>query len=104
MENFDLSQLLNLLKKSPKSRSLQNLKKVQFYLKNIQFFEDLNKDLLPEQLTECFRYLHSSVFSGNDSICIKGEIIDKVFIVVHGKVVFEDNDCKILKSFEIGKS
>ena len=103
MESFDLSQLLNLLKKSPKSRSLQNLKKIQFYLKNIQFFEDLNKELSPDQLTDCLKYLHSKVYSGNDTICLKGELIDKVFIVVHGKVVFEDSDCKILKSFEIGK-
>lgn len=103
MESFDLSQLLNLLKKPPKSRSLQNLGRIQFYLKNVQFFEDLNKDLAPAQLAECLKYLHSKVYSGNDSICVKGELIDKVFIVVHGKVVFEDSDCKILKSFGIGK-
>ncbi len=97
MESFDLSQLQNLLKKSPKSRTLQNLKKIQSYLKNISFFDDLRKDLPPEQLTDCFKYLHSSIFSGNETICKKGEVVDKVFILIHGKVVFEDVNFNIFK-------
>jgi CRP-like cAMP-binding protein len=102
MENFDLSQLQNLLKKSPKSRTLQNLKKIQSYLKTISFFDDLRKDLPPEQLTECLKTLYSSVFSGNETICKKGEIVEKVFILIHGKVVFEDSNCNIFKSFDLG--
>lgn len=102
MENFDLSQLQNLLKKPQKSRNMQNLKKILGYLKFIPFFTDLRKDLPFEEVLECFRCLQCMSYSGNDLICKQGECVEHVFIVLHGKVVYENIQGEFFKDFEPG--
>ena len=102
MENFDLSQLQNLLKRPKKSRNLQCLKKIQSYLKPLSFFADLRKDLPVDQVIECFRCVQSISYLGDDFICKQGDTVEHVYIVLHGRVVFENKQEEIFKDFDAG--
>jgi len=102
MDNFDLSQLQNLLKRPKKSRNLKCLKKIQSFLKSIPFFADLGKDLPVNEVIECFRCVQSMNYTGDDIIRNQGDTVEHIYIVLQGRVVFENAQDEIFKDFEPG--
>lgn len=102
MEKFELSHLQNLLKKSQTSRTAAHIKKIQSYLRTLSFFQDIKKDLTTNDLINCCKCLQSKSFFPSEVIYDNYEIIDKVFIVLKGKVVYKNLVNQVLKSFSQG--
>jgi signal-transduction protein with cAMP-binding, CBS, and nucleotidyltransferase domain len=103
MENWELAELQSLLNKQPKCRKIEELKKIQGYLRELVFFKELRKDVTGEEMVECCRFLRCQRFFSGEVVWEMGNVSDKVFVVLTGKVLYKNAENSVLRSYNEGQ-
>jgi hypothetical protein len=102
MESFELNHLKNLLAKPPDSRSFNILKKIHSYLRFFAFYQDLSKDLSIDSLLDCCRKLNSQTFRADEFVVSLDEPLNKVYIVLSGKVIYKNEYNETIRKYGEG--
>ena len=102
MEDREFLRFQSILESHRKLNNAFYLNQLQSYLCKIKFFDDLSKDFLPEDYTKCIKCLKLAIFCSGDVISENEQILDKVYIIVKGTVLFRSTFGSILRVYEEG--
>lgn len=102
MESKDVLQLKHLLDHPQKLAKDFYLNKLQSYLRYLKFFQDLSNDLPVQHYILCCRHLKSQSFNCGELICESEKVLDRVYIIFKGKVMFKALQGEVMRTYSEG--
>ena len=95
----ELIHLQIILNNPIKSRSKSDLLRIRNYLSRIKFFENLKKEACSNDFINCCKHLKCKSYYCGEIICNNEEIIDRVFVILQGKVVFKTPENQVIRTY-----
>ena len=98
----ELIHLQIILNNPIKSRSKSDPLRIRNYLSRIKFFENLKKEACSNDFINCCKHLKCKSYYCGEIICNNEEIIDRVFVILQGKVVFKTPENQVIRTYNQG--